>query len=373
MEACRYFKGYKPCKYYWVDRSWDCTTCSHNDPFQERILLIKLDALGDVVRSTALIEGIKKKYPGAQLTWLTRESGSFFVMTNPAVDRVLLYNEEVIRRLLCEKFDILINLDKDEKISALANMISAQEKRGYGLHTEGYVIPFNKGAKYHYTICLDNYGSKTKNTKSYQQLIYEIAELPYQGEKPILYLDSVKASLFRQKFFQDNNIQDGDFVIIANTGCGPVYPHKQWTYHGFRDVLQKLVLDPKVKVILTGADSELERNSSLLKDVPSSQIIDTTNKYSVEDFCYLVNCADLVITGDTVGIHIAIALNKNIVSFFGPTPHQEVDLFGLGKKFVRQELDCLNCYDQFPCPYSGRCMELITAEDVYKEVEALRR
>ena len=59
---------------------------------------------------------------------------------------------------------------------------------------------------------------------------------------------------------------------------------------------------------------------------------------------------------------------QNIVSFFGTTPHQEVDLFGLGTKLVREELDCLNCYSQFVCPYNGKCMSLITAEKVYESI-----
>ena len=70
METCKHFKGDRPCKYYWVDRSKNCGqhTCLHYDNFNERILLIKLDALGDVVRSTALVEGLKKKHKNSQIT-----------------------------------------------------------------------------------------------------------------------------------------------------------------------------------------------------------------------------------------------------------------------------------------------------------------
>ena len=76
-------------------------------------------------------------------------------------------------------------------------------------------------------------------------------------------------------------------------------------------------------------------------------------------------------TGDTVGLHIAISLNKKIISFFGPTPHQEINLFGLGKKLVREELECLNCYDQFDCPFEGKCMSLISSAEVYGSIKEL--
>ena len=118
------------------------------------------------------------------------------------------------------------------------------------------------------------------------------------------------------------------------------------------------------------------RNNNLWKEFNSLNVIDTTSKYDIEQFCYLIDLSDVVVTGDTVALHIAIALEKKIISFFGPTPHQEVNLFGLGKKLVREELDCLNCYDQFPCPYEdsnhdGKCMHLILADEVYKNIKEL--
>ena len=67
MKHCKYFKGDRPCKYYWIDRSWDCDNCEHHITCDERILLIKLDELGDVVRSTALVEGLKKKYQNSHI------------------------------------------------------------------------------------------------------------------------------------------------------------------------------------------------------------------------------------------------------------------------------------------------------------------
>ncbi len=372
MEKCRYFRGDRPCKYYWVDQSWDCNNCTHNELFRERILLIKLDALGDVLRSTPLAEGIKKKYPYAQLTWLVKKGGEIFVENNSHVDRVLIYNEESVRRLQCEQFDILINLDKDPKATSMAMLFKARNKRGYGWHEEGYVIPLNDGAKYHYNICLDNYGAKTRNSKCYQEMIFEMAGLNYSMENLVLNLNPEKARRFKEDFYLRYNISDNDYVIVMNTGCGPVYPNKKWTYEGFLHLIKLLVQHDNVKIILAGAEAELERNARLCNEVQSSKVINTTNQYDLENFCFMLNSANMVLTGDTVGLHVAIALKKKIVSFFGPTPHQEIHLFGLGKKFVREELSCLNCYDQFPCPHGGKCMTLITPDEVYREVMALK-
>jgi heptosyltransferase-2 len=365
METCKYFKGDRPCKYYWIDRSWDCSVCEHHSPFKERILLIKLDALGDVVRSTALAEGIKKKYPNSELTWLTTNGAKFFVDSNPFVDRVLEYNNENARRLQFEEFDTIINLDKDSKATSMMMSFNSEDKRGYGLSSEGHVVPLNDGAKYHYNICLDNWNGKTKNIKSYQELIFSVAELDYDMERPFFELDFEKYESFKSQHQWEGNI------ILLNTGCGPVYPHKKWTFDGFDNLIKLLLRDSNNTIVLCGSKSEIKRNKKLYQQNKSDSLIDVTNNYSIEEFSYLINLSDIIVTGDTVGLHIAISLHKKIVSFFGPTPHQEVNLFGLGKKLVREELDCLNCYDQFPCPYDGKCMSLITADEVYKSIVRL--
>jgi len=365
METCKHFKGDRPCKYYWIDRSWDCSICEHHNPFKERILLIKLDALGDVVRATALAEGIKKKYPNSELTWLTTNGAKFFVDSNPFVDRVLEYNSENARRLQFEKFNTIINLDKDPKATSMMMSFNSEDKRGYGLSSEGHAVPLNDGSKYHYNICLDNYGGKTKNTKSYQELIFSVAELDYDMEKPYFELGSEKYESFKSQH------QWGGKTILLNTGCGPVYPHKKWTYNGFNKLIKLLLKDPENKIILCGSESEIERNNGLYEENKSDSLINATDSYNIEEFSYLINLSDVIVTGDTVGLHIAISLQTKIVSFFGPTPHQEINLFGLGKKLVREELECLNCYDQFPCPYDGKCMGLISADEVYKSIKEL--
>ena len=371
MKTCRHFKGDRPCKYYWVDRSWDCSVCEHHNPFDQRILLIKLDALGDVVRSTPIAEGIKKQYPDSQLTWLTTDVAKYFVDRNLFVDRVLMYNSETVRRLQFEQFDMIINLDKDPKAASMMMLFNSDNKRGYGLHSEGHVMPLNDGAKYHYDMCLDNWGTKTENRLNYQEIIFSITELEYDNEKLNINLDKDNCDNFKESFYEEHNVQSKDNIIVLNTGCGPVYPHKKWTYDGFGKLIGYLLEDKNNKMILTGSDSECFRNDNLCRAFSSSRVIDATSQYDIEQFCYLLNLSDVVVTGDTVALHIAIALEKKIISFFGPTPHHEINLFGLGKKFVREELDCLNCYDQFPCPYAGKCMSLITAEEVHKSIKEM--
>ena len=107
MGVCKGFKGDRPCKYYWIDKSHNCKdpNSPYYSEYSHRILLIKLDALGDVMRSTALVEGIKKKYPNSQLTWLVKENARFFIENNSITGEII--NIDSGQRLAWQTPDII--------------------------------------------------------------------------------------------------------------------------------------------------------------------------------------------------------------------------------------------------------------------------
>ena len=81
---CRLFTGFSPCRHR---RS--CVDCPHYEPVEPRILLVQLGLCGDVLRTTALLPAIRRRYPKAHITWLTRPSAAELLLHNPLVDRVL--------------------------------------------------------------------------------------------------------------------------------------------------------------------------------------------------------------------------------------------------------------------------------------------
>lgn len=360
--------GDRPCKFYWGDRSKDCGKCIHNSPVKEKILLIKLDAIGDVIRATPLAAGLKKKYPSSFLTWLVGEDSYDLLRENPQIDKLVKYNANSLSALQVQKFDILINLDKAPHAAALAMQLNAGEKLGYGLDEDGIVFPMNKEAEYHYNICLDNWGKKIQNNKTYQEMIFDIARVKYEGEEYVVNLPK-NSSEFQLRFLERHGIKPSDTVIGLNTGCGPVYPHKKWTLDNYAKLIDKLIKELDAKILLLGAKSEVEYNSELSSRFKSN-VIDTTHSTSLVDFASLINICDVTVTGDTVGMHLAIALKKPVVALFGPTPAQEINLYGRGIKLVGK-VDCINCYDQFPCDKNPTCMETIAPDEVFDSILSL--
>ena len=69
--GCRYFRASRPCVFNKTDGS-ECPSCGHVSEYKERILFIKLDAIGDVLRSASLLPAIKARHHAPFIAWLTR-------------------------------------------------------------------------------------------------------------------------------------------------------------------------------------------------------------------------------------------------------------------------------------------------------------
>ena len=76
----------------------------------------------------------------------------------------------------------------------------------------------------------------------------------------------------------------------------------------------------------------------------------------------LVACCDVVITGDTLAMHIVLAMGRRTVVLFGPTSAPEIELCDLGEKVI-PDMSCLSCY-KTSCDFVPNCMDLISTDMV---------
>ena len=98
-------------------------------------------------------------------------------------------------------------------------------------------------------------------------------------------------------------------------------------------------------------------------------LINTGHENTSREFLSLLNLCDLVVTGDTLAMHAAVALRKKVVVLFGPTSSSEIELYGRGEKII-PDMDCLCCYKEI-CDKHPNCMESISSEVVFRAVKEL--
>jgi len=359
---CRHFIGDRPCKFKRV-----CEGCEQYDPMGKRILIVKLAAIGDVLRTTPLLTGLARAYPRRHVTWVVDREAAPLLKNNPLIDRLLVFDFAALLPLDLEAFDLVIGLEKEPRGAALASKVRAVEKRGFGLGPEGNIFPMNRASEYAFALGLSDELKFHQNQETYPEIIFEVAELDYQKDDYLFFL-SPGDEAFGKDFARRKKLKGSKAIIGLNTGAGGVFANKAWPEERFLQFIKAFGKDPKVHLLLLGGPGERERNRRILRKAGGT-VIDGGCENTLGQFAALVRLCDVVVTADTTALHLAIGLKKKVVALFGPTCPQEIELYGRGVK-ISSPLSCGPCYRR-SCTVSPNCMEAITAEEVMKKVREL--
>ncbi len=360
---CRHFLGHKPCRY-----RRPCEGCAHYSPFGRRILIIKLAAMGDVLRTTPLLRGLRRQDPQCHITWLTEPNVIPILEGIGEIDRLLPYTPETALQLEIEAFDELYCFDKEPKATALAMKIRAERKVGFGISTFGNVAPLNVESAYMHQLGIDDALKFRVNVKTYPEMIFECAGLPYPEPQEYI-LPDLSAEIEEAKAdLLFCGVQPDSLKIGLNTGAGDIFATKKWTEEGYAQLADRLAEELGATILLLGGPAEVERNLRISESV-QYPVINTGNSNPIRNFSGIVGNCSLVITGDTLAMHIAIGLGIPVLVLLGPTCHQEIELYGRGSKLVSY-FDCSPCYLS-TCPKQVTCMDGISVDEVFKSVVAL--
>lgn len=363
---CRQVRWDRPCAPHKA-RGKVCATCDEYDPVRHRVLMVKLAAVGDVLRTTALLPAVHAAWPAAHVTWLTRPNAAALFRGNPLVDDVLTTGDAVTAaRLQTEEFDVVLCPDADPDAAVLAAMAHGRERRGFTRRAQGQVVPLGEGAARWFAMGLSD-ERKRANTRTYQDLVAAVLELdPARVGEPMLEpsaAERARATALRQQWRHDGPL------VGLNTGAGGRWLYKQWTLPHQQAFLRTMT-ERGVGVVLLGGPEEEGRHRELLAAAAGRPVFDAGNHNSYGTFAALVEACRVLVTGDTLALHVAAARKVPTVVLFGPTSAAEIELYGRGEKILPPGMDCLCCY--LPrCDRKPFCMEAIAPAAVVDAVTRL--
>jgi len=309
---------------------------------QSKILIIKLGysetldpeigkvaSLGDVLRTTPILWAIKEKFTDSHVTWLVSAHAEPLLKGNPLIDRLLVWDEFVPFQLLRERLDILINLEKIPGVAALSDMIDAWTKYGFRFDsTQGDYHTYERGFAFLHYIERKKSGQIVGDY--WQKLLIEMLGGEWRGQEYLL-------------GYRPTTTETCD--IGLNYMVGSKWPTKAMPLAEWQ-ALEKLL-------------------TSMGYSVSWQQGLEDIN-------CYMdwINSCATIISQDSLGIHLALALKKHVIGLFGPTDPQEVYLYDRGE-IIFPDLSCprMPCYG-FRCLTGAECMKHL---NITKIAEAARR
>lgn len=289
----------------------------------------RIVSLGDVLRATPILHLFKEDH----VSWATDSEAAILLEENPFIDRLLVFDQFLPFQLGNERFDTVINLEKVPGICALVNNIQAWKKYGFRFDSEtGTADAYNHA--FDALIVAADPKVKRSNLKFTQQLLFAIVGQEWRGEEYVLgYKPRTEET----------------YDISFNVKVGSKWPNKAWPREKW-DSLEKIILSKGFSV--TRQD---QQDPKLFKDL--------------RGYMDWINRARLMITNDSLGMHLALALRKKVIALFGPTSEKEIYFYGRGKAIVPEgNYPCLPCFNS-TCEKEESCMERISPERVYSEIK----
>jgi heptosyltransferase-2 len=352
---CRHFRGDVPCEFRRT-----CPGCPHFQPTGERILIVKLGALGDVLRTTPILRRIRGEFPSAHISWVTAQESLPLLAENPLADRCLSWGLETVVRLDAEAFHRVICLDKAPEAAALAVRVQASERVGFGLDQRGLLVPLNAESQYAYRLGVDDELKFRMNRKSYQEITFEQLGWAFQGEEYALFLTEHERIWARARMRELG--QDAHAPVGMAIGAGRAFANKTWPPHRWAGLAQRVMETLGKEVLLLVGPGERDLGEEVRRRMKGAGAPTSGADHGVREFAALLERCAAVVSGDTLAMHLAIAVKTRVVALFGPTCAQEVELYGHGLKVVSPK-GCAPCYRR-ECEVSPTCLEEISDEDV---------
>lgn len=356
---CRHFSGYKPCIHNQV-----CdTNCAKMSIATTRVLIVHLEALGAVLRSTALLEPIKAKYPGCHITWVTKKPAPLLLQNLSGIDRILTTTPEDLLALSALDFDVAFVIDKSLAAAGVLRQTRADKVFGFIVDPKtGGILPATTAASELWDIGLSDHLKFHVNKKTETQLICEALELPYSRSDYQVSLSAQEAEASQK--LRNLWAPNGEYIVGLNTGCAPAIPYKKLTVEFHRQLAERIRKDFGAKVILLGGPEDTERNREIAQGL---DVVSTPTEKGARDGFTSMNAVDCVISGDSLGMHMAIALKKWVIAWFGPTCGHEIDLFDRGVKILTKAT-CSPCWKR-SCDKNPMCYDLVDIEEILNAVQ----
>jgi len=337
---CLHFRGDIPCKPH-KQFGVHCSGCEHYLKSAGRILIIKLGAAGDVLRTTPILGPLAEQYPNHEIWWLTDSPD----LVPSQVHKRLLSTWQNFSVIENTSFDVVYCLDKDPHACALASRVDAAERFGY-TWGNGRPAPANSLAEHKFVTGLfDDISQEVR--KSYPQELLELCGFEWKGQEYIIDApDAPSVSI-------PESCHKGGVgpVIGLNTGCGDRWRAREWPLQYWQTLITDLHTQG-YRVLLLGGPAEHDKNTQIARETGAIYF----GTFPLREFIGVVNLCDVVVTQVTMALHIALALRKRIVLFNNIFNPFEFELYGRGI-LLQPDKPC-RCYFNQVCTNSEyTCME----------------
>lgn len=373
----------------------------------ERILLIKLSAIGDVIHTIPLLNALRRRYPAARIDWLSKPTPSEFVRALPAVDEALVYGENqtetpqynwdgfthfvrlirdhrflaMLSRLRAARYDLVIDMQGQLRSGFVSMVTGAPVRIGFDRprkevwQEEGRRLPPG-------TIERAWKGAREGSWMAYTHRVRLPTLDMHAIDRYLLVGDLLGVERAAPDFsipIQPQAERRVDALLREHVGAmakppivmtpAALWETKRWQAEGFAAVARHF-LGQGYPVLLAGAPNEAEECRRIAAAAPGAVVL--AGLTSLTELAALIRRSAIAVTNDSGPLHLTTALGQAVVAMFGPTNPVWVGPYQRPGAVVSAGVACSPCNlrDLARCPHDHACMRGITPERVIAAIEA---
>lgn len=333
-----------------------------------KILIIRLSSIGDIILTTPLVRAVRDKYPNAQIDFLVKHQFKSLMEHNPHLSNLITFDKSKDDIKLLKKsvkqssYDWIIDIHKNFRSHFLTRNVGA-----------GLVTRYNKQIFKRQLLVwfgINRFGKAKPVIERYFEALTS-KDIIYDGKGTEVFVskrDSEEIEVLLKSIDDKNN---GGMIAVCP---GASFSNKRWLPAEFAKVADQLSRNQQATIVLLGGPEDVE----LCDQIKSRMEVVAYNyagKLSLLGSAAMLSKSDLAITNDSGLMHLAQSQGTSVVAVFGPTT-KELGYFPIPKKskVLQVDIDCRPCTHNGldKCPKGHfNCMNKITSDMVLDSAQVL--
>jgi lipopolysaccharide heptosyltransferase I len=363
----------------------------------ERILLIKPSAVGDVIHTVPVLVKLRARYPEARIDWLLTPAIAELIGRHPALSNVLLFPRQEwarpwhavatirgVARLVAAirrpHYDLVVDLHGQFRSAFFAFLSGARVRIGFDwprpeVRRSSRLLPepayrhgwtgAREGAWVAYThrIPIPTLDVHAVDRYLWLGRLLGFDDAPPDGRLPV----PTEAVAHVDALLAHHKLRTRPLAVLVP---GTRWETKHWHVAGFAQVSNHLLQLGRA-VVLAGSSGESQRCQAVADACPGA--FNLAGQTTLSQLAALIQRAEVCVTNDSGSMHLTVALNRPVVSIFGPTDPVWIGPYGRPEAVLRAGLSCAPCYLRSirSCPHNHACMNEVSAATVIERLDQI--
>lgn len=331
-------------------------------PPLQKILLIRLRRIGDIVMTTPAITAVRRALPESSLTYIVEEPFRRLVEGNPDLDEVLVLPPHqgffsflgFVRRLRSTRYDLAVDFHGGPRASRIAWLSRARFKAGYALKHKAFIYDFRvPRSRKHVPV---------HSVENHLNLVRAAGIAVKEPAPPLSLPPARKEERERVEGFWSDYGLAGNRAVVLHVGAGNEF--RDWGADNLTALAERLAGNRGVRVVLVGASQDTSRAEDI-RNMGPAEILSLAGKTNLIELREVIARASLFIGPDSGPMHIAATTKTPIVALFGPTLPAHFAPWKTRATLIEKSLDCRPCKQRRCLTGDFRCLRSITVDEVF--------